>query len=184
MKNIILLLLFGCFSLSCVANEIEEPDFIGDVLLVSNEEVIPLDKEIEQFTSGVSWSANSWNATYMKIDGAKASVRIPKGTSTVKLIIKAADNNSDPMSIISIFKFKEKRKNRETMLKVDNSDNAFRNSYTVTKNLQKFSGRKYGESSYEIQLNNLEPGEYGIVVKNPNAVDEKRVIVACFGINK
>jgi hypothetical protein len=29
----------------------------------------------------------------------------------------------------------------------------------------------------------MEPGEYGVVVSNPNNRDEKRIVVSCFGID-
>lgn len=46
-----------------------------------------------------------------------------------------------------------------------------------------FTAKKYGESSYLIEINHLEPGEYGITVTNPNNKDEKNLIVSCFGID-
>jgi len=56
-------------------------------------------------------------------------------------------------------------------------------SRTNYKDMVRFSGRKFGTSSYIIELKNLKPGEYGIIVTNPNSRDEKRTVVSCFGIN-
>ena len=88
------------------------------------------------------------------------------------------------MSIITIYKFKSSSSKREVKLAVNNTNQLFGGSYTVTKDMQSFNGKKFGNSSYRIKLNNLAPGEYGIIVANPNAVDQKRVIVSCFAIDK
>ncbi|TWI14003.1 hypothetical protein IQ31_05378 [Sphingobacterium siyangense] len=55
-------------------------------------------------------------------------------------------------------------------------------SRTNSKSEVRFTGKKHGEKSYLLTLSNILPGEYGIVVSNPNARDEKRVVVSCFGI--
>ena len=57
-------------------------------------------------------------------------------------------------------------------------------SRTHTKNQLVFSGKKYGTSSYMIAIDDVPAGEYGIVIANPNSVDEKRTIVSCFGVDK
>ncbi len=47
-----------------------------------------------------------------------------------------------------------------------------------------FNAKKYGESSYLVVLDNLEPGEYGVTVSNPNVQDEKNTLmIATFGID-
>ena len=46
-----------------------------------------------------------------------------------------------------------------------------------------FTGRKFGESSYLITLDETPAGEYGITISNPNNIDEKQVIVSTFAID-
>ena len=48
-------------------------------------------------------------------------------------------------------------------------------SATKTNNLSSvdFKAKKYGESSYLIQLENLTPGEYGIIIGDPNTQNTK-----------
>ena len=46
----------------------------------------------------------------------------------------------------------------------------------------RFSAEKYGESSYRPTFDER-PAEYGIIVSNPNNVDEKMVIVSAFAID-
>ena len=47
----------------------------------------------------------------------------------------------------------------------------------------RFSAEKYGESSYRLTFDERPAGEYGIIVSNPNNVDEKMVIVSTFAID-
>ena len=163
--------------------EVKEPSFIGEaVLLVNDSTAQKLDKEMAQYRHGISWSTNAWDATFLKIDSGKASVRVPNGSSPV-IIVKAADNESDPMSIISIYKFDAKKNKRETMIHRSNQGTTG-SSYNVTKNMVTFNGDRFGDKSYILELPKLAPGEYGIVVTNPNALDEKRTVVSCFAVDK
>lgn len=151
-------------------------------LLDTQNEFTQLDKEIGEFSSGMSFSSNSWNALSLEIQGGESQTRIPSGES-IKLIVRAVDNNSDPLTIISIYKFKANKKKRKVVLSEDNSRTLMK-SRTHTKDMVRFNGKKYGDSSYLITLKNLKVGEYGIIVSNPNAREEKRAIVSCFAIDK
>lgn len=159
-----------------------EPEFIGEAYFLRDDGSYGrLDKEIGGFTSGISWSANSWNALSLEVAGGKAQSRFSR-TKPLRLIIRAVDNNSDPLTIISIYKLKAKKKSRSVLISKDNSGTLMK-SKTNSKSLMRFDGRKYGVSSYLIELNGLAVGEYGIVVSNPNTRDEKRVVVSCFAVD-
>lgn len=176
--------LLGCFFLCWISLSAQEnePEFVGEVFVVDSQGIIKqLDKEIAAFTRGVSWQANSWDALSLEVEGGKAKTRIAKGQS-VKLIVKAANNNSDPLSIISIYRFKAKKKKRTTVLSENNSGTLMK-SRTHTKNQLYFTGKRYGSSSYLISIDDIEVGEYGILVANPNNVDEKRAVISCFGVD-
>jgi hypothetical protein len=70
-----------------------EPEFIGEAFfLKSDDGQAPLDKEIADFKSGISWSANAWNAISIEIPGGKAQTRFRPG-EPLKLVVRAADNN-------------------------------------------------------------------------------------------
>lgn len=182
MKTILLLCALLLSTINIQA-QIEEPAYVGEAVIILNDSTTQkLDKEFAQYRHGISWSTNAWDATFLKIESGKAKLRLPKG-STPTIIVKAVDNDSDPMTIISIYKFKAGRKKRETMIYRNNAGSTG-SSYNVTKNMIPFSGDKYGQKSYIIELPGLDPGEYGIIVRNPNSVDEKRTIVACFAIEK
>lgn len=161
----------------------KEPEFIGEAYVLKTDgSFIQLDKEIGDFTSGISWSSNSFNALSLKISGGSAKSRFPSN-EPLQLVVRAVDNNSDPLAVISIYKLKAGKNKRTFLLGKDNSGTLMKSS-TNSKGMIRFSGKKYGASSYLITLNDLESGEYGIIVSNPNSRDEKRVIVSCFGIDK
>ncbi len=174
--------LFVCLLLQSVsaAAQTDEPDFVGEAYLLSEQgEKTPLDKEIAAFSKGMSWKANSWNALSLEVAGGKAQARVVQG-HPVKLVVRAMDNNSDPLSIIQIYRFQAKKKKRLTVLSEDNSGTLMK-SRTHTKNQLSFSGKKYGNSSYLLTINGIEKGEYGVFVSNPNTLTEKRAVISCFG---
>lgn len=88
---------------------------------------------------------------------------------------------SDPISIISVFELTKKGKNRRAEL---SSASTFGGASDNNLEMVPFSGKKYGESSYMITLKEKAAGEYGIIVRNPNTLDEKTTIVATFGIDE
>lgn len=162
--------------------QVTEPDFVGEAFMIKvDSSYSQLDKSIGGFTSGMSFSSNSWNALSLEISGGKSQTRISEGTP-LQLIIKAVDNNSDPLSIINIYKFNSKKNKRTVLISKDNSGTLMK-SRTNSKDLVTFGGKKFKTSSYLITLKDLKKGEYGIVVTNPNSNDEKRVVVSSFGID-
>ena len=98
---------------------------------------------------------------------------VSKGASTTRLIIKAKDNNTDPNSFINIFKFEIKGDERRYQLA-----EAGTLSKTETNNLSsiEYKAKKYGESSYLIKMEGLTPGEYGIVIGDPNNQNTKNTM--------
>lgn len=185
MKKIFLLLSILAATLARVLPamaQVSEPDFVGDAYLLKTDgSYVQLDKEIGDFTSGVSWTSNSWDALSLEVAGGKSQTRF-SSDEALQLVVRAVDNNSDPLTIISIYKFKAKKKTRSVVISEDNSGTLMK-SRTNSKDMIRFSGKKYGTSSYLITLKGLEVGEYGIVVSNPNNRDEKRVVVSCFAID-
>ena len=113
--------------------------------------------------------------TKLIIEGPKAGVRLTAG-QPASFIVRAVDNATDPMSIINVFRFEAKKDKRMAEMA----------SGSVKSNkLERlsFTGRKFGESSYLITLDETPAGEYGITVSNPNNLDEKQVIVSTFAID-
>lgn len=177
----LILIAISIYTTTLTAQE-REPDFVGEAYLLKNDSsTVSLDKDIADYTSGVSWSSNSWKALSLEIIEGEAQTRFTLG-EPLQIVVRAVDNNSDPLTIISIYKFKAKKKKRTVVLSEDNSGTLMK-SRTNSKDMVRFNGKKYGESSYLIELKNLKPGEYGIIVSNPNNRDEKRTVVSCFGVD-
>jgi hypothetical protein len=171
-------------TISNLKAQVVEPDFIGEAFVLNNDSTtVSLDKEIADFSSGTSWSSNSWNALSLEIRGGYSQTRfLPSYNVPLKIVVRAVDNNSDPLAIVSIIKFKARPSKRSVVLSVDNSG-TFMNSRTNSNDIIRFNGKKFGKTSYIIELKNLESGEYGIIVSNPNGRDQKRTVVSCFGID-
>ena len=146
---------------------VTEPDFIGEVLVLNpDNSTTPLEKATVKIKTNV--------------DGPSAQVRLHQGDD-FKLIVRAVDNNTDPMSIINIFQFETGKKVRKAEL---SSLSTFGGASSNNLELLPYTAKKYGESSYLITLKEKPVGEYGITVRNPNSLDEKNIIVASFGIDQ
>jgi hypothetical protein len=175
-----------CFISVCLfsyAQEVEEPDFTGEVLLVKNGESVGI---LEKNTVKVKTKAGA--SLYLTgigsvksritVDGCCAKT-VVKSSDDFKFVIKAVDNNTDPLAVISIFKFEEKKNERRAEM---SSVNTFGGGSSNNLNYVAFSAKKYGTSSYIVTLNEKQAGQYGITVRNPNALDEKNLIVASFAV--
>lgn len=172
------------FNQAIAQTDIPEPDFIGEVLYVSsNGEAQLLQKQIAKLQTRASAS--------MYIVGlgeivSKLVVEGKNSTSVIDLnddfsfIVRAVDNNSDPLSIIKIFKFTQFSSSNTRKAEVS-SVGTFTGAES-NKDYLPFTAKKYGEHSYLIKLTDLQEGEYGITVSNPNNVDEKQTIVSSFSL--
>ena len=154
MRKLYFLLYVLTLTSTVITAQVTEPDFIGEVLLLNEDSSLTqLDKEIGDLVSGISWSTNSWDALTLEVNGSKSQLRLK--LKSLQLIVRAVDNNSG------------------TLLK----------SKTHSENIIRFSGKRYGNSSYIINLEDLETGEYGVLVLNPNSNDQKRIVISCFSID-
>jgi len=179
--------------LSTIAQEVVEPEFIGEAFLLKNDgSHCQLDKEFGEIAPGISMASNSWDALFLKIAGSKAQTRLSSSDMPLQIVVRAAENNSTPISIIDIYKFNDKKKTRSIELSSSHAGlntegvvlSTLMKSKTNSKNMVRFNGIKYGTSSYLITLDNLKAGEYGIVVRNPYSSGEKIMVVCCFAIDK
>lgn len=167
-----------------VSAQESEPEFIGEVNLVKQDKsVMLLDKENVQIKTKAGASLYLVGIGSVKsritIKTPKASARVGKGEQFT-LIVRAVDNNSDPLSVISLFKFEVKGKQRRAEMA---KSNTFGGSSSGNMDYIRFQAKKYGNSSYILTIPNIEEGEYGLMVHNPNDKDEKAAIVACFGVD-
>lgn len=186
MKKLFFLLAFGVLlsgSMNLVTAQNYEPEFEGEVVgIFPDGTTRKLEKHNVRITTGagvyIAGFAASKQKTKVVIDGGQAGVRFD-GSQPIELIVRAKDNKADPMSIVRIFRMKASKKNRSAVI-------AAVGSFSVSSNTMEylpFSAAKYGESSYRLTLDKRPTGEYGIIVSNPNNVDEKQVIVSTFAID-
>lgn len=180
MKTILLLAAIGLSSISLYGQTAIEPEFIGECLLLKpDQSTVLLEKHMTQTRSaGVIVTGFGSLKSKLQIDGCCSSTKLQSG-SDIQFIVRAVDNNTDPMAIIKIFEFDSSKKFRRAEL---SSMNSFGTVKTNKLHYLNFSAKKYGQNSYLITLKDKPPGEYGITVTNPNALDEKSTVIASFSI--
>ncbi|MDO4757351.1 MAG: hypothetical protein Q4A54_13460 [Parabacteroides sp.] len=167
------------------AQEIKEPQFIGEVFLVKSEtSAIPLEKRtatIKTKAGATVYIAGIGSVkSRLNVDGAESSVRCKESDGPIVLIVRAANNENDPSSFIRIFKFEKKGKERRAEIsKLNTFGGQSENNFDFIE----FTGEKFGEKSYKLTLEPVGPGEIGVLISNPDKVDEKQMIVRCLGID-
>ena len=153
---------------------VSEPDFSEETLLLTSDSEGVLLKRENGFVktkAGASLYLTGIGKvkSRLTLDGTKSTSPV-KGGNITRLIIKAKDNNTDPNSFINIFKFEIYKKERRYQLSEVGTLSASKTSNLAS---VEFKAKKYGESSYLIQLEGLTPGEYGIILGDPNSENTK-----------
>ena len=166
----ILFTLFALVLASGIAAQIPEPDFIGEVLAIHSDGTAEkLEKHNVKMRTGagvyIAGLAVNKSKTKILVAGSQANVRFA-ADEPVNLIVRAVDNKTDPMSIVRVFAMKNNRKQRSAVISAVGS-------FNVTSN----------DMEYLPFTAEAPAGEYGIIVTNPNNVDEKMIIVSAFGID-
>ena len=176
MKKVFLSLMVGmCFSLYAEAQvKVAEPEFAEEtMLLTSDTESIVLKRENGSIKTkagaGVYLVGVGKIKSRLTLSGIK-SVNEVKVPANARLVIKGKDNATDPNSYISVFKFELTKNERRFQLAEAGTFTGTERNNTAAVD---FQAKKYGESSYLIQLSDLEPGEYGILIGDPNSLTNK-----------
>mgnify|MGYP004500182603 FL=1 len=115
--------------------------------------------------------------------GGTSAYKIKKTNSDVRLIIRAENNDIDPMGIYRIVKFKESKKDRRIQW-MEFKPALIGSSETKKKGYVAFSAHKYGEKSYllNIPASEIEPGEYGIFFMS--IISSSELPVGTFSVTK
>ena len=116
------------------------------------------------------------------LEGGHSSYVVPKDMKTISLVIKAKDNESDPMELYRIVRFNGSKKDRRIQW-MDFSPALLGSEKAQKSGYVNFVAHKYGEQSYIITLPEKEmiPGEYGIFL---SAVNGTTIPVGTFSIPK
>ena len=162
-----------------------EPEFIGETNLLcitgNDTTCVATEKKmgVVKAKAGASLYLTGIGSvkSRVQVEGATSNC-VGSGANSYRLIVKAANNNQDPNSFIQILKFEVKgNKRRCVIAKV----NTFGGSQSGADDVVAFQGKKYGESAYLLNIP-TDPGEYGIIVTDPNNRTEKNMTVYCYTI--
>lgn len=175
MKKIIFALaLCMPFTASAQTITVSEPEFAEETLLLTSDSEGTLLKR----ESGTIKSKAGASLYLTGIGKVKSRLTLAgtvsrsgvKGSSTTRLIVRGKDNVTDPNSFINIFKFEVTAKERRYQVaEVGTLSKAETNNLASIE----YKAKKYGESSYLIIMEDLTPGEYGIVLGDPNTENTK-----------
>jgi hypothetical protein len=169
-------LLIGLLGFSYVVNaqsvKITEPEFSGNIVYVNDNigEGLPLEVQrisLQAKTNGAEWIPvvgifASKTKSKNRVHGCCSTLKIPKN-SNIKFVIKVSDNSEDPTTFIKIFKLKSTKDNRE----IETSSGNIVGGITVGNiNYTLFKAKKYGVSSYLIEIESADPGEYAITLES------------------
>ena len=162
--------------------KVNEPEFSGNIVYVND--TIGEGIKLEQQTASMTTKVNG--ATYIPgvnlFAGKATSRNVVKGccspvvinnSKKVYFIIKMSDNSVDPTTIINIFKLVSKKESRTVELA---SSRVLGGTKSGDISYVSFSGKKYGQSSYLIEVDSFEPGQYAITLP------ERRDIFSMFEI--
>ena len=181
----------------------KEPEFVNSYCILTSEsslEILPteigtinsyqnnspkLSSVVDKVSSKQSVAMDSIPRTKemdIVIKGPHSSYVIPKDMKTISLVIKAKDNESDPMGLYRIVRFNSSKKDRhiqwmEFSPVLLGSEKAQKSGYI------NFIAHKYGEQSYTLNFPEKEmiPSEYGIFLSTVNGT---AIPVGTFSIPK
>lgn len=176
MKKFIFVFLFGLFFAAGAQAQVSvaEPEFAEQTLLLTSDSkgtLLTRENGTVKTKAGASLYLTGIGKVKSRLTVAgTTSKSAVQGGRTTRLIVKAKDNATDPQSFISIFKFEVKGKERRYQLAESGTL-----SKTESNNLSSvdYDAKRYGKNSYYLVLNDLEPGEYGIVIGDPNTENTK-----------
>lgn len=187
MKKILVsaLLCVSALSLCAQDNRTFEPEFIGETNLLcinQNDTVsMPAEKSVGRIKSKAGASVYLFEMgaikTRIHVEGKNAGCIAPE-SEQYRLVVKAANNDQDPVSFIRLVRFEIKKKERRCEIaKVS----TFGGSSEGVEQQVMYNAKRYGKSSYLLSAD-LAPGEYGVIISNPERKDEKQLMVYCFSI--
>lgn len=118
--------------------------------------------------------------TKLSVNNAFSEMRLQYNRKH-SFIVKARDNDIDPMAIVSFFRFIPYTNSKSRRAEVS-SVGTFTGANSNKLEYISFKGSKYGNSSYLLEVDNLPIGEYGIIILDPTHDGQKITVVSCFGV--
>lgn len=165
--------------------QVNEPTVIGEVLALNGNSTTPLEKQrasIETKAGASMYIVGMGKiSSKITIDGGNSSVRFEKGKE-LTFIVRARDNNIDPLATVNFFKFIPSSSRKSSRYAEVSSVGTFSSVKSNNFDFIEFTAEKYGEGSYLLHVQPLDLGEYGIIVNDPSMTGSKITIISCFGI--
>ena len=186
MKKLFLVIGLMTSVIFCNAQSTYEPEFIGEtnLLCISGSDTISmaLDKENAKIKSKAGaylyLTGIGSVKTRIHVEGNTSSC-VAKPDCAYRLVVRSANNDTDPNTFIQLIQFEVKKNERRCEI---GKINTFKGSSSGTEQLIEYKAKRYGESSYLLSFDPVVPGEYGVFMSNPDARDEKRMIIYCFSV--
>ena len=184
------------------SSPIKEPEFINSYcIMTSDDSFESLPREIgtikrhENIVSNATGGVGNVSSSVttagalagtkgmdIVLEGGHSSYVVPKDMKTISLVIKAKDNELDPMGLYRIVRFNASKKDRRIQW-MDFSPALLGSEKVQKSGYVNFIAHKYGEQSYTLTFPEKEmiPGEYGIFL---SAVNGTTIPVGTFSIPK
>ena len=143
---------------------VEEPEFIGNVIYVKNNQAVNLEKQKVHLTvkANAALMLTGIGKVNQKIviNEPSSPVRIDEDKN-LSFIVKVTDNKFDPFEIIEIYKLKKNTKTRSLLTAETGSLSGSKAGDVVR---VPYKAVKYGSSSFLLTISELMTGEYAINV--------------------
>ena len=184
------------------SSPIKEPEFINSYcIMTSDDSFESLPREIgtikrhENIVSNATGGVGNVSSSVttagelagskgkdIVLEGGHSSYVVPKDMKTISLVIKAKDNELDPMGLYCIVRFNASKKDRRIQW-MDFSPALLGSEKAQKSGYVNFIAHKYGEQSYTLTFPEKEmiPGEYGIFL---SAVNGTTIPIGTFSIPK
>ena len=168
---------------------IKEPEFINSYCIMTSDDsfeslpreigTIKRHENIVSNTTGGVGNVYSSVTTAGELAGSKgkdivlkgghSSYVVPKDMKTISLVIKAKDNELDPMGLYRIVRFNASKKDRRIQW-MEFSPTLFSSKKAQKSGYVNFIAHQYGSQSYTLTFpeNEMIPGEYGIFLSTIN----------------
>lgn len=163
----LVLLVFNCLVYSQDI-KVQEPDFVGQTYLLKEDGSIEvLEKSLVTSATKAKFSLiNSGYSQTLSMDGCCSSVKAEVVNGLVKFIIRVADNSLDPNDVVQLVQFEKSKRERKTEVLTVRALSGVNQGGKVKR--ASFYGKKYGASSYLLNVSIPGPGEYGIFLPETN----------------
>lgn len=171
------------------ASPIKEPEFINSYcIMTSDDSFESLPREIgtikrhENIVSNATGGVGNVSSSVttagelagskgkdIVLEGGHSSYVVPKDMKTISLVIKAKDNELDPMGLYRIVRFNASKKDRRIQW-MEFSPTLFSSKKAQKSGYVNFIAHQYGSQSYTLTFpeNEMIPGEYGIFLSTIN----------------